>query len=274
MHADRARALAFEYAITDRGATSLTPFRWGTVVLDGRFPDRFDSNYLRTAGALSGVSAEQLAAEADRILGGAWCEHRKVFIDDAEAGERLAPQFLELGWIVDREVVMVHGLEPDREVDTSWVEELDWRSIRPAIEVTIRREPWGGTEEAVRMLADHRATLRETANARWFAARVDGIVASHCELYSDGRTAQIEDVATLDEYRGRGLARAVVTCAIREARVGGHDFVFLFADDDDWPKELYIKLGFQAVGVLHRFTRVPPVYAEALDLERSRHRER
>ncbi|CAN5468246.1 hypothetical protein BH18ACT16_BH18ACT16_14020 [soil metagenome] len=28
----------------------------------------------------------------------------------------------------------------------------------------------------------------------------------------------------------------------------GHDFVFLIADDDDWPKELYTKLGFDSIG--------------------------
>ena len=48
------------------------------------------------------------------------------------------------------------------------------------------------------------------------------------------------------DIRGRGLASAVVLRAVEEAVASGHDFVFLIADDEDWPKELYARLGFEA----------------------------
>ena len=81
---------------------------------------------------------------------------------------------------------------------------------------------------------------------------IDGEIAGWAELYSDGRTAQIEDVGTFERFRNRGVARAVVLRGIDIARAEGHDFFFLIADYDDWPKELYTKLGFEPIGEVVR----------------------
>ena len=60
--------------------------------------------------------------------------------------------------------------------------------------------------------------------------------------------AEIDNVHTLERFRGRGVARAVVGRAVQEASsIAGADLVFLIADDADWPKELYAKLGFDPV---------------------------
>jgi hypothetical protein len=37
----------------------------------------------------------------------------------------------------------------------------------------------------------------------------------------------------------------------------GADFVFLIADAQDWPKEMYAKLGFEEIGITYEFL-VPP----------------
>jgi predicted GNAT family acetyltransferase len=67
--------------------------------------------------------------------------------------------------------------------------------------------------------------------------------------------AQIEDVATLPAFRNRGLARAVVLEAAALARASGAELVFLVADENDWPKDLYGRLGFDQIGVEHVFGR-------------------
>jgi hypothetical protein len=41
--------------------------------------------------------------------------------------------------------------------------------------------------------------------------------------------------------------------AAAEARSSGADLVFLVADADDWPKELYGRLGFDTIGRLTKF---------------------
>jgi len=87
------------------------------------------------------------------------------------------------------------------------------------------------------------------------AAPAGGPYMSRADLYSDGRTLQIESVVTLAEARNQGLARAAVLEGIRVARQEGHDLVFLVAEEDDWPKALYARLGFEIVGRSSEFGR-------------------
>jgi predicted GNAT family acetyltransferase len=107
------------------------------------------------------------------------------------------------------------------------------------------------------MVVDATQLAGREGNARHFAVRVSGEVASAADLYSDGRTAQVEDVATTSEHRGRGYATAVVLRAVEEALATGHDFVFLVADAEDWPKELYVRLGFAPLGHTWTFLKTP-----------------
>ena len=71
-----------------------------------------------------------------------------------------------------------------------------------------------------RRAAERREAVDHAAQSptRFFAAIVDDRVAAYCELRSDGRTAQIEDVEAVRAYRGRGLGRAIVQHALDEAR--------------------------------------------------------
>jgi ribosomal protein S18 acetylase RimI-like enzyme len=95
--------------------------------------------------------------------------------------------------------------------------------------------------------------IGERVRARFFGAVVDGEVVSYSDLYHDGADAQIEDVGTLPEHRDRGYASAVVLTAIEAARSDGAEFVCLVADANDWPKELYGRLGFDTVGHYTKF---------------------
>ena len=89
---------------------------------------------------------------------------------------------------------------------------------------------------------------------RIFAAFVDGSIGSFCELYSDDSgAAVVRSVATLKQYRRSGLARATVTRAVARSKALGHDLTFLRAVHDDWPKNLYGELGFDAIGMIYRF---------------------
>lgn len=62
---------------------------------------------------------------------------------------------------------------------------------------------------------------------------------------------------TLAQFRKRGLARATVSRALAASREAGNDRTFLMADRDDWPKELYLKLGFDEIGRVYEFVRPP-----------------
>jgi GNAT superfamily N-acetyltransferase len=137
------------------------------------------------------------------------------------------------------------------------VEEVAAEELRPLREEIAAGEPWATDEVVVRMVLGSGELIARAGNGRHFAARVGNETASAADLYSDGRTAQVEDVATRPAFRGRGLASAVVLHAVAEASATGHDLIFLTTDDSDWPKELYARLGFAAIGRKWAFLRLP-----------------
>jgi GNAT superfamily N-acetyltransferase len=226
--------------------------RFGTALLRPELPNVWSLNYLFAERELGAATAQALADEADDLLGAAGLRHRKIEVLDGETGRRLAPEFRDLGWHVERDLVMPHRRPPDRETDTSAVEELGADALTSTWAEGLRNE-FAGKEDVVRQLVEHKQVLAD-AGARFFAARANGTIAAYCDLYSDGHTAQIEAVMTLERFRNRGLARAVVTAALATARAEGHDLVFLLADDADWPKELYRRLGFAVEGDVYEFT--------------------
>jgi ribosomal protein S18 acetylase RimI-like enzyme len=152
---------------------------------------------------------------------------------------------------------MVLRGDPDRDRDVSDAQELPFAELRALQEEQTRRSPWATGEDIVRMLADHREKLARTVGARYFGAQVDGRLAAMCELYVHGDAAQVESVETLEEFRNRGAASAVVLAAVRAAREAGAIWIHLYADANDWPQRWYRRLGFEDAGGFTNFTRYP-----------------
>jgi GNAT superfamily N-acetyltransferase len=251
------RAVSFEEALGERCAERIVPFRFGRALFNDTLPLVWDLNVLRVDRP-AGATAEALAAEADRLQGEAGHNHRRVAVNDEGAGDLLAERFRSLGWRVDRFLVMCWRGAGERVAEAATpVEEVDAAALRPLREAIVRAEPWGKSEEVTRMVVDSAQLVGRVGNARHFGVRANGEVASAADLYSDGRTAQVEDVATSPEHRGRGYATAVVLRAVEEALATGHDFVFLVADAEDWPKELYVRLGFAPLGHTWTYLRTP-----------------
>jgi GNAT superfamily N-acetyltransferase len=247
------RCLDFLRSFAFRIAERTSQGRLGQAVLNDRLARVWSLNYLLAERELGEeVTAGELAEEADHLLGAAGLGHRKVEVLDAEPAARLEPGFRALGWHVECDLVMPHRRPPDRESDTSSVEELEASELEEVWAEGTRSGPYGADEEVVQQLVEQKHVLA-AAGARFFATWVDGEIASHCDLYSDGSTAQIEAVMTLEAFRNRGLARAVVTKALEESRAAGHDLTFLLADQADWPRHLYVKLGFDGVGSVYEF---------------------
>ena len=200
------------------------------------------------------ADAEGLTAALDELYG--HLAHRRAFVERPELGARLAPAMRAAGWQVEHDVFLVLRRERDRPAAPGLAREVDEPAVRAVEARTIAQQPTRDPDVVGQLLAS-RSAFGRAGGARYFVGAADGVDASHATLYSDGVIAQIEDVATLEGFRGRGLARAVCSAAIDAALEAGHELVFIVADDDDWPKELYAKLGFDAVGKPWNFTRPP-----------------
>jgi GNAT superfamily N-acetyltransferase len=75
------------------------------------------------------------------------------------------------------------------------------------------------------------------------------------QLVRDGEGAEITDVYVTARRRGRGLGTAITRAAISAA--GDVRELWIIADADDRPKELYARLGFRPVWTVVDYLRVP-----------------
>jgi ribosomal protein S18 acetylase RimI-like enzyme len=236
------RAAAFEELIRDRCAERVVETRFGPALFNDTHSTIWFLNVLRVERP-GNAAAEEIAAEADRVQGG--LGHRRVILP--VGGADLEDGFRRLGWEPDHFLFMVYrgGGEP---ADTARVEEVEPQRLQRLREEIIREWQPDAAEKTVSEVVAAGAIQLRAANSRIFGIVEDDEVVSSAQLYSDGSTAQVEDVATLPAYRGRGHAKALVTRAVEEAVAGNHEFIFLVADGDEWPKKLYNRLGFAEVG--------------------------
>jgi len=245
------RAFALMDRMDERTAERLEPTPFGPVLVHTRLARVHDLNFLR-AEEPGDATAEELAAEAERIQGAAGIGHRRVNIRGEEQRERLEPQFVRLGWEPQRFVLMVQRREPDRPAEHE-VREVDEPTLRPLWAEAIRSEPHGQDETLVQQILEHRRDVGQAIPTRLFAAEVDDKLVAHTELYSEDGVGQVENVYTLAGYRGRGLARSLVLHGVAESHAAGNEITFLVADADDWPQLLYERLGFEIAGRYARF---------------------
>jgi RimJ/RimL family protein N-acetyltransferase len=229
---ERERIRAFGRELDDR----LAERRVTTPVGDGLFvdalPDVYFLNYLRGDRG----SGPELAAEAERVM--ETFHHRKVFtyLD------------VELGWDRTEHLVMHHHREPDRRVDTAHIRPVGFDEIAP-----LRLDESTDRDLGDR-LNDGQRRIARAVDTRWLAAFDGDHLAAWCQVRSRDGVAQIEDVNTVPELRGRGHGRAVVQHALDEARAT-HDVVYLEALEADWPRRLYAKLGFETIDRCYHHTR-------------------
>lgn len=251
-----ARALAFEAALDERCAERIVPFRFGAALFNDTFARVWDLNRLRVDEP-ERATAEELAAEAERLHAAAGHAHRRIALDDDAHGVRLAPGLRAAGWVWERLLLMAHPGERPASGGHAVVE-VERAALVPLREHVARSEPWAEDDGVVQEVIGAGALVSAAGSGRHFAALAEGAVVSGADLYSDGRTAQIEQVITHPEHRRRGFAAAVVLHAQAAAREEGHDLVFLVVDDVEGPKGLYARLGFEPLGRRHAFLKTTP----------------
>lgn len=247
------RALEFTKRLEDRCATVRQPFEWGTFLSYPELPLVWALNFARVESD-EVTDARSLVDAVQSLPWPAASRHRKIVVNDQRLAARLTPGFEELQWQVEGLLYMALAGTPPPPPPVP-VREMSSEE-RAAALVDFLPQVDKPTDAAPQIIASRRV-VEGAVEVRRFGAFEEGEAASMCELYLEGGTAQIEDVATAGRWRRRGLATAVVLTAIEAARRAGADFVFLIADAHDWPKEMYAKLGFEEIGTTYEFM-LPP----------------
>ncbi|HEY2651703.1 MAG TPA: GNAT family N-acetyltransferase [Solirubrobacteraceae bacterium] len=202
-------------------------------------------NQVRVAGAVEFDDAVALTERFQPDL-----PYRQLMVESDDTGARMEDRFRAQRWRVDCEVTMVLASGPDRRVDPSLVYEPPAEAV---LELLRRWNAEGHghtpTADEQEQLTDYWLREFRAREARLLGVRGrDGALAAVTMLYSDGVTAQVENVYTVPEERGRGFARALVSRAIELAAERDHALTFIVADEFDWPKGLYARLGFEPAG--------------------------
>ncbi len=252
---DFQRALDMERGLLAGAAQRSEPHPLGVLLFDDARPRVWVHNQLHVTGPAGDI--DDLVRILDEHYGA--LQHRRVVVEDEVEGERLADGFRDRGWEVDTTVYMALREPRDREPDASLAAEVSAHEQRAVERRTLSQEPFAKDPEVREMLVDARAARQATVDeCRLIGGMADGGHVGNTTVYIEGDIAQVEDVATLRAYRGRGVARAMVSLATDIARESDADLIWIAADDNDWPKELYAKLGFRPMGRIWSFTRLGP----------------
>jgi GNAT superfamily N-acetyltransferase len=253
--ADFARAVAWERRAHEQIAERVEPLPYGMACFDERLPLVYFANLLWVTAGPGEVSGAQVMADADRLL--AAFEHRWVVVDREPLWRTLSEEFAAAGWGVQTHVFMTHRRAPDRIVPLDGVREVAHDDLRPAELRYMESQPWCTSAEPARQVLEHHVRIGGALGERCFAIYDGDVVCAYAKLRARAGIAQVEDVVVLEEHRGAGLGRRITSAALVAGLQLRPELMFIVADDEDWPKELYAKLGFEPAGRTRMFHRLP-----------------
>ena len=243
-----ARARAWHHAAHAAVCDVLEPWAHGTVVRATPYPSYFAFNAVRVEDDPA-MSVEALAAFADEALAG--LAHRCVTFDLVAAAEPLRAGFEAKGWKALRLLWMHHDAAPPPGPDVS-VEEIPYDAVHDL------RVAWHLEDFPDQDPAEYHAQAREVAQRRHvqvLAVREGGTPVAFTQLERDGAAAEISQVYVHPEHRGGGRGTAMTRAAIEAA--GDVRDLWITADDDDRPKQLYARLGFRPAWTTMEFVLLP-----------------
>jgi ribosomal protein S18 acetylase RimI-like enzyme len=227
------RMRVLEHQVHEAGALRHEEFAGGVAYFNDALPLVWDVNFVRIDRPTVDVVGAVERLQSD--LG-----HRKVLIEDPLVLEAMSSDLIGRGYA--RRDLVAMAREPGGRLDAA-VREVpydDVRDFRFTIHMEQLNPPDANVAEQVGRVHDR---THEQTGERWLVIHEGDERAGHLILYSHSGLAQIEDVAILKRFRGRGLARRLIEHAL-ELIGPDHDTVFITAEAHDWPQEFYGRLGF------------------------------
>ncbi len=231
----------------------------GRLLVERRRPRVWDANHARRVRARSDAEIDDLLAAMDQTYDG--MAHRQM-VSDIDTPDRVEARLALDGW----------GLEPVLQHLLTGPLRLDRARPTGSASLSIRAvktdEDWASMEVLTRLdhleeqaeqgraerdealtrdMVEHRREKAPTVQA--FLAEVDG---TDVGMFSSmppppdqpARIGLVEDLFVRPEWRRRGVAVALIAHCVDDARARGADGVIIGSDPDDWPKQLYARLGF------------------------------
>ena len=252
-------ARSFERTWVETGA-EVRPTPFGVIVRHARYPLIYAAN-LAWVERLPAGGVEEVLASLDDAFRGTEVRHRNVVFDDAQVAFENQEAFAAHGLRPVAELAMARvGLpacitNPDlalREVGEGAAED-DFRRLRMRLFEGMGYAA-GETRQLYAIGRDRGAVLGQHDFVGYYQGHPAGTVS----LWPRGRFALIGDLATMPEFRNRGVARTMLFDVSKKAINAGAEYSLLFTGLFDSPQVMYKTLGYQPVGELRSFLQVPP----------------
>jgi GNAT superfamily N-acetyltransferase len=231
-----------------------------TFVRDARTPEVWDANFAAFPRADTPAEIDAAMAEIEREFADA--AHRQVFWDPGTSLPFEARLQLD-GYAAHDEVVLVleGRLEPraakvelrraERDSDWDAITELCWLDHQE--EVAKAFHPAWPRRITEQLVASKRA---KAPDVRFFLARAEGVDCGFFSAYpGTNGVGLVEDLFTHADFRGRGVARALVAGCVDDARSRGAGPVLISARLDDTPKHMYAAMGFRPLCVRRAYVK-------------------
>ena len=227
---------ALEHAVHQAGALRVEVFPGGVAYFNEDLPLVWDVNFVRVDDPMVDI-----VGTVERLQAGQG--HRKVLIEDPLIVEAHSTDLIGRGFARRDLVALARAPGGRLDPDACELPYDEVKALRYEIHMEQLVPPDPNVAEQVGRVHERTyATLGE----RWLVIHADGEPAGHLILYSHGGVAQIEDVAVLERFRGRGLARRMIDHAL-EVAAADHDAIFIIAEANNWPHGFYRRLGFEHV---------------------------
>jgi GNAT superfamily N-acetyltransferase len=226
----------------------IEPWEHGTVVRASRYPSYFDYNAVCVERD-AGLDVGALESVADEALAG--LAHRRLDFDLSASAQPLRASFERNGWLTTRLLWMRLATAP-APVSLALVREVPYEAVEQL------RAIWhceDFPEQDASGFFDQAREVASIRRARVLALHEGGMPVAFAQLVRDGAVAEITHVYVHPEYRGDGRGETITRAAIDAA--GDVEDLWICADDEDWPKEMYARVGFRPVWRSMQFTLVP-----------------
>jgi GNAT superfamily N-acetyltransferase len=220
----------------------------GTVVRATRYPNYYDLNLVRVEDDPP-LSVRELVAIADRALAG--LVHRRLDFDLVHVAQPLRQGFEAEGWMAERLVLMRLEERTPHGSDVA-VETVPYDTVHE-LRVGWSREDLPDQDPIAWLAQAREVALRRDPQV--LVVRNEQAPVAFAQIERVGDAAEITGVYVHPSRRGGGLGTALTRAAIEAA--GSVRDLWIGADDEDRPKELYARLGFRPVVTLMEFTRLP-----------------
>lgn len=242
------RARDWLHATQEAVCDSIEPWEHGAILRARRYPTYYNYNLVRVEHAAD-IDAQALASLTDESLAG--LAHRRIDVEPIDCAEALRPELTAAGWRSMRLLWMRRESPASIEASVE-VQEVPYDAVRD-LRLQWHSEDFPEEESEQFHLAAREVAM--TRDVRVLAVVEEGVPIAFAQLESAGEGAEVSQVYVRPDHRGHGRGTAITSAAIESAGEVGD--LWIAADDEGRPKELYGRLGFRPAWTMMEFLLLP-----------------